>query len=300
MDGTNNPTSSSPNLNEINVRIENLRQLIYCLNVLSRIKSNEKIATPKQNIRPWKLTIQSNAWSLSGLVTRIIRTFSKDPFYTREDNLDYIKLLIEDLRKEFTFLFQYLSKYVVQNNKDAMIHTSLLTFNKPENEDRRSAEDRKPDLNDKTTKRRLNDIKPDKLEKLEEKSRDEKMSRVDWLQMQHFSPLMKKDEKRSFSIQYRLCKCTECLLSYERTLISRIGELLVHALAGMSNAVLGLDFLKDTYVDDDSVIANIQCIQTDLTNMCTQYVNMAIMDDSDPVIKFNREYIDKSAGNDMP
>ncbi len=264
------------NLNEINVRIDNFRQLIYCLNILGRLKANDKLVTPKQVAKPWRLAIQQNTFSLHGLWTRFLRSWNKlkEYEYAREENLDYVKSMAEDLRKDFTFLFQYISKYIVQNNKDAIKHwhSPVMTFDK----DDRSGE-RDP--------------------KNEEK--DVKSSH--WLQMKHMSQLMKKDEQRAYQIHYRLCKCTNCLLSYERMTILRVADLLVQALAAMVNAVGGLDFLRTTYEEDEGIIANIQCIQTELNNMGNQYVNMAITDeDNECMIRFERPFVNKSEEGALP
>lgn len=271
--------SSNTNLNEIGVRIDNFRQLIYCLNVLGRLKASEKIYTPKLNqARPWRLTIQPNTVGWNGFWTRVWRTLSKDNHQSREDNMEYVKLMIEELRKDFTFLLQYISKYIVQNNKDAMQHWShlqLLSFE--------SGHQQIEDSNVKDNKTK-NDTQ--------------------WLQMKHTSQLMKKDEQRAYQIHYRLCKCTNCLLSSERMIVVRVGEFLVQALAGMVNAVAGLEFLKTTYEDDEGIVANIQCVQTDLTNMGIQYVNMAITDDENAVgctmMRFERPFVDKSDTTSLP
>src|SRR5579872_1623215 len=118
-------------LNEINARIDNFRDLIYCLNVLGRLKSDDKIETPKIGQRPWKIRIQDNSlWWWTGFLTRLKRTF--DHQY-REDNFEYVQLVKEETRKEFTYLFQYISRYIVRNNKDAIKHWShpqLLSFSR--------------------------------------------------------------------------------------------------------------------------------------------------------------------------
>ncbi len=266
------------NLNEISVRIDNFRQLIYCLNVLGRLKASEKIATPKQqSSRPWKLTIQQNSLGWNGFWTRFWRTLSNDNRYAREDNMDYVKSMIEELRKEFTFLLQYISKYIVQNNKDSVQHwghLQLLSFESSHTQMQPSSQD---------------------------ESKETKKSETQWLQMKHVSQLMKKDEQRAYEIHYRLCKCTNCLLSSERMTVVRVGELLVQALAAMVNAVTGLEFLKTTYEEDDGIIANIQCVQTDLTNMGQQYVNMVITDDeNESMLKFGRPFVDKNDGGALP
>lgn len=268
MDGGGGNTT---NLHEIGACIENFDRLIYCLNVLGRLKASEKIYTPKLNqSRPWRLTIQANTVGWAGLWTRILRTLSKDNHQSREDNMEYVKLMIGELRKTFIFLLQYISKYIVQNNKDAMQHWShlpLLSFD-------RSQQQQHDDKHD---------------------------AKVQWLQMKHTSQLMKKEEQQAYQIHYRLCKCTVCLLSSERMTIVRVADLLVQALSGMANAVAGLEFLKATYEDDDGIVANIQCVQTDLRNMAIQYVNMAIVDDDNEcMMRFERPFVDKSDAAALP
>ena len=256
------------NLSEINARIDNFRQLISCLNVLGRVKAADKIETPKQMQRPWKIQIQDNSYGWRGWMTRLRRTFGDHQY--REDNMDYIKVIVEKIREDFIYLFQYISRYVVRNNKEAIkhwSHTPLMTFSKP-------STDQVPS--------------PPSEFKL-------KLDETQWLPMRHMCPVLKKDEKRTFAIYYRLCKCIDCSLSPERTAITRVGELLVQGLASMANAIMGLDYLKDTDKDDDGILESIHTIQTDLNNMTIQYVNMAIHDeDQDCMIRFNRAFIDTS------
>lgn len=284
-------SGGSSNLNEITAHIDNFRQIIYCLNVLGRLETPNKIETPQQmQQRPWKIQIQDNTYSLRGLITRLRRTFGDHQF--RENNFDYVKMVVEEARKEFTFLFQYISKYIVKNNKDAIQHwkhTPLLSFSKVPSQASLAAPVVAP-LSSFTT--------PTKPTEDEHKL---KLDETQWLPMQHICPLMTKDEKRTYGIQYRLCRCTDCALSSERMMITRVGELLVQGLASMNNARMGLDCMKTTYNDDSGIMANIQSIQMDLNNMSKQYVHMAIYDDDNEcMIRFDRPFIDSSDERALP
>lgn len=243
-------------LTEIQSHIFNFRDLIHCLNILGRLRPNEKLVTPKQASKPWRMQIQTSPYWWSSWITSLIRSTNKDNHYSREDNLEYIKAMIEDLRKEFTYLFHYMSQYVIQSNKIAGEHwqprepkdAPLMTFDNKEPMDQR----------------------------------------VDSpLCTKHTHVLAPKKDDRSFILTYSLCRCFNCSLSHERMIISRIGELLVQALVGITRAKDGIENLKSTYNDDDHVFASIEATQSDLNSLISLYSTMSLSD----LLKFSREFI---------
>jgi hypothetical protein len=255
---------SLANPNEINSHINTFAQQIQCLNILGRLKLDEKIVTPKQKGRPWRILIQPNTYGLTGLITRFYRTFWKDQQYTREDNLEYIKSMVDDFRNLFRFLFEYMSKYIIQNNDNASKHwnpahvpppppaSPIMTFENPK--------EKEEDSEDKTQVRSSTLIAATVLASQQalhsnDSSKSDGPSGTSgsgtstsrsWMFVPraHLARPTKAAD-RALYMSYRLCRCTSCILNSERMTISRIGELLVQGLAAMSNAIAGIENLKN-------------------------------------------------------
>jgi hypothetical protein len=273
----------TPSQNEIDARVEKFRQLIVCLNVLGRLKKEHKIISPKQKQSVPHLSLQDTSiFTFQGLWGRITRTFSRDNSYAREDNVEYVKSIIDDLRSEFTYLFKYVGRYISKNNEEGVQHSKAAQLMDFQKETQHSRGDKEKEAQKELPIQYTADRSP-------------------WTTVCHVSPCMKKDETRAFEIRYRLCQCKECILSSEQMIVIRICDLFVQALAAMSSAQCGLEILKDTYQTDETIITSIHSCQMDLTNMGNQFIKLAIRSehaDNDPIIHFARPYLSKISTSD--